>query len=121
MLIDKVVPIRIVSSANLKEHWAKKRKREKKQKIILGLLLKPIIKNITLPVTITFTRIAPRALDIDNYQYSLKSHKDYIADLLIPGLAPGRADGDERLTFVYMQETGKPREYALKITFETKE
>ena len=60
-------------------------------------------------------RIAPRYIDDDNLVYSMKSFRDYIADLLIPGLAMGRADADSRLKFEYGQEKGNIREYALRI------
>lgn len=112
------IPIRIVSSANLVEHWAKKYKREHEQREILGIYIRPLLDKISLPVKITLIRIAPRALDDDNLAYSLKSHRDHICHLIRPGLAPGRADGDRLIQVKYMQNKGKPKEYALKIIFE---
>jgi len=121
MLHTDKIPIRIVSSANLKEHWAKKYAREKKQKETIGLFVKPLLDKISLPVNITLRRIAPRALDDDNLSYSLKAHRDYICSLIIPGLAPGRADGNGVIKIVYEQEKGLPKEYALVIAFEPME
>lgn len=69
-----------------------------------------------LPCLITITRIAPRALDWDNLLYSLKWITDGICGRLIPGLAPGRADGDKRISIQYGQEKGGVREYALRVT-----
>ena len=120
-LTTEKIPIRIISSANLVEHWSKKYKREKEQKFLISQEMLKHLDKISLPVTLTFVRIAPRMLDDDNLQYSLKSHRDLLSSLLIPGLAPGRADGDSRLEFKYEQEKGDPKEYALKIIFETKQ
>lgn len=114
LIFETVLQIRIASSANLAEHHFVKRKREKPQLFKILLALKP--QTITLPCCIVLTRIAPRELDDDdNLRYAFKSHKDKIADILIPGLAPGRADGDKRLQWKYAQEKGKPKEYAMKI------
>lgn len=118
MIESPFIPIRIVSSANLVEHWAKKYKREHEQRELIGLYLRPILDQITLPVKITLIRVAPRALDDDNLPYSLKSHRDCICDLIRPGMAPGRADGDSLVKCCYKQEKGKPKEYGLKIIFE---
>lgn len=77
--------------------------------------LRPHRKYIILPATITFTRIAPRTLDEDNHLSAFKHLRDSVADILIPGLKPGRADGDKRLTWRYVQERGKVKEHAIKI------
>jgi hypothetical protein len=38
---------------------------------------------------------------------SMKWIEDAVCDLLVPGLAPGRADGDKRITTQYKQEKGQ--------------
>ena len=122
MIIEtKKIPITIVSSANLREHWSKKHKREKAQKILIAAEMSKIIEELSLPVIVTFIRISPRELDFDNLLYSLKSHRDFISGMLIPGLRAGRADGDERIIFIYQQQKGEPKEHALKIIFKTME
>jgi len=70
-----------------------------------------------LPCKIILTRIAPRALDIDNLWSAQKSVIDVITDWIIPGLAPGRADNDSRIEIECKQRKGKPREYALEAEF----
>ena len=72
-------------------------------------------KKPSLPCTITLTRIAPRELDFDNLGYSLKKSIDTVADWILPGMAPGRADGDDRMEFILKQKKGKLKEYALEI------
>jgi len=75
------------------------------------------IEKPALPVKVTMTRISPREYDDDNLTSSMKEIRDKVADWLIPGLAPGRADSDERITWVYEQRKGQPKEIALEITF----
>ena len=60
-------------------------------------------------------RVAPRKIDSDNLQFSMKSIRDTIADILIPGKNRGMADSDERITWQYDQRKGDPKEYALEI------
>lgn len=101
------LPIKTVSEANCSEHWTIKAKRHKYQKRIIWLWsLQNNIKAITLPVTIRLTRLAPgNGLDEeDNLRMAFKWIKDYVADQILPGLAPGRADGDKRIKWEYAQE-----------------
>jgi hypothetical protein len=62
---------------------------------------------------ITFTRLAPRTLDYDNLVAAFKGARDTVADILIPGLAPGRADDSDQIEFEYGQE--KHPAYGLRI------
>lgn len=110
-----VIPIRIVSESNLREHWSTKNKRHNKHALAIRFMIRQVTSEIPLPCSIMMTRVAPRFLDDDNLRGALKHARDTIADILIPGLAKGRADGDPRLKFEYGQEKGKPRQYALKI------
>lgn len=109
------MPLKIVSEANLMEHWSNRHKRHIIQKNVITMTMIRHVDKIQLPCTIKMTRIAPRSLDSDNLAMALKNIRDVVADLLIPGKAKGRADGDPRLEFVCLQEKGKPKEYALKI------
>ncbi len=64
-------------------------------------------------------RISPRRLDFDNLVGSLKWVRDALAESLISGLAPGRADEDQRIKWDYGQEKGKVREYAIRIEIKS--
>jgi hypothetical protein len=56
------------------------------------------------------TRVAPgNGLDSDNLPVSMKHVRDGIAD------AMGVDDRDERVTWEYAQERGKPGEYKVKV------
>jgi hypothetical protein len=112
------IPIRIESAANTREHWRKKHARDKKQAAIVRLFLKNQV--FPLPCIVTLTRISPRRLDVDNLMFGLKAIRDAVSDLIIPGLAKGRADGDNRIGWCYKQENRAPKEYALEIEIEEK-
>ena len=72
----------------------------------------------SVPCTIILTRVSPRKFDPhDNLRMAFKPLVDIIADTLIPGLRKGIADGDERLTWVYRQEKGIPKQYQIKVEF----
>ncbi len=96
----------IVSEKNNREHWTIKRKRR--------ILHTNIIKKywwwkkpkIELPCVILLTRVAVRKLDDDNLTMALSGIKDTVADLILPGLPRGRADGDPRLIWEYGQVRG---------------
>lgn len=108
------IPVRLISEANNTDHWTKKNKRKKEiQRVIRQVWGIAPIRNTKLPVLITLTRLAPRTLDYDNLVAAFKWARDTIADILIPGLAPGRADDSDQIEFDYKQE--KNPEYGIKI------
>lgn len=109
------VPIKTVSESNCSEHWTKKSKRHKQQKFFVQLALKEQVKKITLPCMIKVVRLSSRLLDYDNLVSSQKWVIDSICDLLIPGLKPGRADGDTRISVCYDQEKSKSNGVRIEI------
>jgi len=60
-------------------------------------------------VTVTLTRIAPRALDDDGWEAGAKAARDGVADAL------GIRDNDPRVEWRYAQERGAVREYAVRL------
>jgi len=106
---EETLPLRIVSVANVREHWAVKAKRTKAHR--LAALALPVMP---LPAKVTLTRIAPRALDgHDNLSSAFKALVDGIADRL------GVKDNDPRIEWKYEQARGRPKEYAARIRIET--
>lgn len=109
-----IIPIKLMSESNVHEHWTKKAARKKKQWKLVQMVMGR--HRTRPPCAIMLTRIAPRPLDADdNLRAAFKTVKDAIADLMIPGLAPGRADGDDRLIWIYGQKKGIPKYYAIEI------
>lgn len=100
------------SEANISRFWAKKSKVNKNQKLLIRYKFFNDNPKITLPCVVKLTRFSPRELDFDNLVYAFKSIRDEVADQILPGLAKGRADGDKRISWEYLQEKGP---YAVKV------
>jgi hypothetical protein len=109
-----VVPIRTISVANAREHWARTAKRTKSERTAVALLLRPRLRayphGAWVPSIVTITRIAPRELDSDNLARSQNAVRDEIAAQL------GVDDRDPRVIWRYVQRRGRVREYAVEIT-----
>lgn len=99
------IPVRAVSLANQREHWAPRAKRAKQHRYIACLSAKAH----KLPLIVILTRIGKKRLDGDNLQGSLKSVRDGIADRL------GIDDASPLVRWEYEQEIGK--EYAVRIEY----
>jgi hypothetical protein len=116
LLISTTIdPFKFINFANTNAHWSKK---EKIKHTLRWTFYQPnttALKLIQLPVVAKIIRISPRAQDYDNFVYNSKCIRDFIADCLIPGKAPGQADNDKRIEWQYIQEKGLPKQYALKI------
>lgn len=100
-----VLPLRVESEPNTRGHWRGKAARVKAQRAAMIALP----SSLPIPCIVTMTRIAPRALDDDNLQGAFKAVRDGIADRL------GIDDRDPRVRWLYSQERGRPREYAVRI------
>jgi hypothetical protein len=115
-IIEWNLPIQTVSEANRGgEHWSKKHKRHKHQHTLIWLAFRNI-KEVPLPCHVKMTRISPRMLDADdNLPMSFKYIKDKIASEITGIKQVGKADSDERITWEYSQEKGKPQSVRIEI------
>lgn len=111
MSIQVLLPIRLVSVANQREHWAVRAKRTADERWIaharLNAFQVPAGKCV-----VTLVRVAPRALDDDNLRSAFKAVRDGVADWL------GVKDSSPLVKWVYRQERGKAKEYAVSISVE---
>ena len=111
MKILVMLPLRTVSGANVREHWAAKAKRAKLHRFTARVMLcldkKWCAKQNQFAVKIT--RIAPKKLDSDNLAISSKAIRDGIADAI------GIDDGSDKYTWSYAQESGPPKHYAVRV------
>jgi hypothetical protein len=109
-----ILPLKIETAANKWEHWTKSRLRKKNYLQCL-FTIRPEVIQIQPPVVISLTRIAPRALDYDNLLHAFKSIRDDITKWIFPDKPRGQ--GDERcgIEFIYSQEKGEPKQYAIRI------
>ena len=110
-MIFVTLPVRTVSTLNSREHWSKRARRAAEHRALSRMLLTGPLRaaRLGLPLRVTLTRVAPRALDGDNAQGALKSVRDGVADAL------GVDDRTPLVTWVYAQRRGKPREYGVEI------
>lgn len=110
------MPIRIYSEANLSEHWTKKHKRKRIQQFLVKRYYESAnLGPYRLPVAITLTRMGQKLLDDDNLASGFKYVRDAIADCILPGLPPGKAD-EKGMKFIYKQQQQK--QYAVRIEIE---
>lgn len=111
MITRLYVPVKLISEANMREHWATKHRRKKEQKRIVALAFKASIVPIPKPpVHVILTRVGVRKLDPDNLAGSFKHTQDQIAEIL------GVDDGDDTMvTWEYRQRKGLPKEYGCEV------
>ena len=103
-------PIRTVSEANTRGHWSKRYARSEAQKhAVLALCRSRFGVRPPPPVRVTLTRIAPRTLDSDNLASAFKAIRDAVAFWL------ELDDGDERISWAYVQTKGAPKVYAIRV------
>jgi hypothetical protein len=120
MRLEFTVPIRIQSAANLREHWAVRARRVKRERMAIALGCRLAARTQPArsigpgPVVATLTRIAPRRITDthDNLRSGFKGVVDELARQL------GLDDGDERITWKYAQERGP---YAVRVVIESAE
>lgn len=105
-MIEFRVNVKTVSEANAHEHWRKRQKRAKEQRLMakFGGMATMYLPNANwFPCVVLLTRIGVRRLDSDNAVGACKHVRDGVADWL------GIDDGDEsKVTWQYgPQETSK--------------
>lgn len=96
------LPLRVVSEANQREHWASRAKRVKcqRQAIAFAWYAANLPRNRK-PEKVILTRLAPRRLDSDGNVAGFKACRDEVAALC------GFDDRDESVSWLYAQEPAK--------------
>lgn len=117
-VVNIEVPVRTYSlNKLLRMHWRARQHHNKTIATAFGWVFRADAPKYppALPVTVLLARIAPRKLDGDNLQGSLKTVRDLVAEYL------GVDDADERVAWIYDQYAGDtPRYYAVRISIERK-
>jgi hypothetical protein len=112
-VIQFVIPIRVVSEANQREHWRVKYRRKNEQQyitiLLLGDALRRARKSFPVPATVRLVRLGAKALDVDNLAGSFKHVQDAIARYVEVD------DGDPRVKYEYAQEPNGKREYSVRV------
>lgn len=107
------LPLRLVSVANAREHWAAKHRRTAEHRRVARMALATRLAGLRAGRTslvVTITRVGKRRLDTDNLASAGKAVRDGIADAL------GIDDGDDRVQWRYEQRIGAS--YAVEIRIE---
>lgn len=109
MRVEFEIPGHLPSRANLHQHWTKRHRMAKRQRLAARLLTHAFVGFQLLAdikargAVVRLSRISPRRLDTgDNEATAFKSIRDGIADAL------GVDDRDARISWVYSQAQGKP-------------
>ena len=115
-MMTLILPIHTVSESNVHTHWRKRHHRAKTQRTAMYYRCLATWRTPpALPLRITLTRIAPRALDDDNLAASCKALRDGVADWLAGAYGTGN-DRQEGLRWHYAQRKGMPHEYAVEVS-----
>ena len=105
------LPLRLESSANLREHWRARAARSKVYRDMSRAICRPPDWAETAKIQVIMWRIAPsQGLDDDNLAAAFKAVRDGIADRL--GL---KNDRDPRVKWEYRQSRGR---WAVEILIE---
>ncbi len=116
LIAEWILPIITVSELNCHEHWRIAHSRHTKQKNAVKLRYLQERGSFAPPAHIVLTRLSPRTLDSDAIGGALKWVRDALADCIIPGLKPGRADDAKYgLTWQTGQEIAKIRGVKIQI------
>src|SRR5262245_49440248 len=101
--------MKLESNANMREHWAVKAQRTKRQRTRVTPVMQAHTRGIRPLVVVTITRVSPRALDKDNLAGSCKAVQDEIAKVLRID------DGSRLIDWHYVQAKG---DYAVRVRIE---
>ena len=111
-MITIEAPIKVISEANQRNHWAERKRRFDGQRIELNYYWKQSLKGrrVSLPCVVRLTRIGPKALDTDNLAGAFKAVRDQIAKEI--GIDDGAV---KQIRFEYAQEAIGSRKYGIRI------
>jgi hypothetical protein len=97
-LVDFFVPVKTISTPNVREHWAVRAKRAKSQRSVARTKTAEAMRGVKLASAIVLlNRFGARKLDSDNLPAALKSVRDGVADAI------GIDDGDDAVVYEYGQ------------------
>lgn len=109
--LEFYVPVKTVSEANSRDHWAKRNRRKLAQQTAVWACWLEAAKGqrVKLPCSVRLLRIAPKVLDDDNLKSAFKGIRDEIARRL------GVDDGSSQVRFEYDQVAIGEHSYNVKV------
>ena len=112
MIFTFIAPLRTVSLANAREHWAVRAKRAKTERLVVRAEMQNCPEMGDGPLVVSMTRMGKRLLDDDNLAGSFKAIRDEIAACLGRDDAPGSG-----IRWEYEQR--KSKEYGICVQITT--
>ena len=113
------IPRKFVNHSNSGESkWTRAKRVELHWSLIAIYWLRARVPAISLPCSVYFVRKGPGKQDDDNIRSTCKSLRDAIANKLVPGQKPGRADSDPRIAWHYSQQSAKKNSMQIIIVEE---
>lgn len=106
------IPVKVVSEANTRDHWAKRFRRQVDQKQATLAMMNQASRgrDVELPCVVKLIRIGAKALDSDNLANGFKAIRDSIAYRLAVD------DGDiDKVSFEYSQIAIGKRDYRVRV------
>lgn len=114
-IVSIEIPIKLRTQPNYFENPYSGIARRKNEINAVAVLLNSKKGEIPLPCNVVLTRIGKACDSEDNLRFAFKTVKDKVADIIIPGLKIGRADGDPRISWEYKQEPKGKRKDGFRI------
>ena len=110
------VRCRTVNEGNVRSSWRKRAKRAKDLRALARMHTDLAVCSVSLPITITLTRIGACKLDSDGVPSALKAIRDGVADSI--GIDDGR---DDLIDWQYKQEFGARLVHGVRIEIKQRE
>lgn len=96
------LPVRVLSEANRREHWAVARRRKEDQRTaLMSAFIAAGLYQLPVPCVVTLTHVGP-VMDDDNLQRAFKALRDGVAEWAQVD------DADPRIEWRYDQRRGDP-------------
>ncbi len=110
-VLSVALPLKLVNGANVREHWAERKKRAKAHRDMVAQAI-PRKDRPRLPVTVTITRVGIKPMDSDGLAISCKHVRDGIADVY------GIDDGASWYAWEYKQDLGE--DYGVRVEIRSR-
>ena len=123
-MIELDLNLEIQSPNQAANHWGKRHTMNIRNRNLLAKLWLTIQPKPQLPCIVVIKRLfcsKQKQYDFVNFVAACKGIQDIIADLLIPGLKPGRADSSPDIIWDFQQERSHKSTFIIKIMGTTNE
>lgn len=117
-MIELDINLEIQSPNAAANHWGKRHTMNIRNRNLLGKIWLTVQPKPQVPCVVFIKRLfcsKQKEYDFVNYVAACKGIQDILADLLIPGLKPGRADSSKDIHWDFQQERSNRSTFLIKI------